>query len=289
MKPPREVIRLIGESNITTGPEVDGRILQDARKEMAKRRQNRSSLRDTVFWRTLMKKKTISFAAVTLIIIVILIGFQLIENPMGSNLTFAQVIEPFLNADTVAYDAIIGDRDAVGPVIHIVARCSRVRRTLDEEKIISIWDLDENRILNLYEEKMEAQYLNVQRYPKELGNPVESLKSMLSYIKSIPNIAIEELELSRIDGHDAIGFFTYYPKGDFTIWADVDTKQPVRIEAHQGELQIIIWNYKFDIQMEEELLSMEVPAGYKLIQKELTVDFRKMTEEEFIESNRYRR
>ena len=54
-----------------------------------------------------MKTKKTTFATASIIVIVALILIQFVGNPVGPNLTFAQVIEPILKAQTAAYDIVI--------------------------------------------------------------------------------------------------------------------------------------------------------------------------------------
>lgn len=63
--------------------------------------------------------------------------------------------------------------------------------------------------------------------------------------------------------------------------ADINSELPIRIEMSAGELLQVIWNINFDIQMEEGLFSMEVPAGYTLT-GEFTTEVLGGTEKKFI-------
>jgi hypothetical protein len=80
------------------------------------------------------------------------------------------------------------------------------------------------------------------------------------------------------------GFFASHPKLDITFWADVDTGLPVRIEHNVGTMHVTYKNMKFDLPMEEEMFSMEVPAGYT-VQEPWIVDLQ-VTEDNFIEGLR---
>ncbi len=61
--------------------------------------------------RTIMKSRIAKIAAAAVIIIAVMIGL----NPFGNNVTFADVVEPILNAKTVILDFIIGS-DESGPI-----------------------------------------------------------------------------------------------------------------------------------------------------------------------------
>ena len=75
--------------------------------------------------RIIMKSPLIKMAAAAVIIIAVLIGI----NPFGGTVTFADVIEPILNARTVIFDFLIGEEES-GPVMHEIVVGPRIKRTI---------------------------------------------------------------------------------------------------------------------------------------------------------------
>ncbi|MBN1905929.1 MAG: hypothetical protein JW927_12610 [Deltaproteobacteria bacterium] len=295
MKTPKEFVRLIRESEIITNPGVDDRILQDARNELAKRQQDRIAPIG-VLWRTLMKTKKTAFITASMIVIVALIVFQFVGNPVGPGLTFAQVIEPILKSDIYSFDLISGSKDGGEPLIlHCLSKGLRFRLEGNfsaklhnfSTKMICIYDLQNERILTLVENGMQAQYIGYKGFvnpqDKNLQNPMKSLKDQITFLKNDPDVTVKELGLRKMDGHDSIGFYAYSSNSDTTIWSDVKTELPVQIEINRGQVHLIFRNWKFDIPEADDLLSMEVPAGYTVIGEALKWDREEMTEEKFIE------
>jgi hypothetical protein len=210
-------------------------------------------------------------------------------------LTFASVIEPILNAKTAAYDIVIGPDDGTKPVIHDLVMGSRIRRRVAGSRAVTIIDLENRRVLFLNEADMEARYGDIdlkgapssQNYLKGIAfgrNYLEELKNTILRLKDMPDFTVEELGRKQLDGREVVGFFASHPKLDMTIWADVDTGLPLRIEYNLGTMQATSKNMKFDLPMEEEMFSMEIPAGYK-VQEPLTMDIQ-ATEDNFIEGLR---
>jgi hypothetical protein len=70
------------------------------------------------------------------------------------------------------------------------------------------------------------------------------------------------------------------PKIKRTIWADAETAEPIRIEMLTGPSQTIIKNIKFDVPVDESLVSMDIPDGYTLYEGEL--DYTDFDEQDFI-------
>lgn len=293
MKPPKELIRLIQQSQITTGPEADERILQDARNELAKRQQGRTEPIG-VLWRILMKNKKTTFVTASMIVIAALVVFQFVGNPVGPGLTFAQAIEPILKSNITSFDLIYGSKDGGELVTHCLSKGSRFRVEYKfssklynfSTQIVLIVDMQNERILSLSEKDMQAQYIRAKGFYnpqyKSLQNPMKSLKDQLTFLKNDPDVTVKELGFRKIDGHDAVGHYAYSSNSDATIWSDLETELPVWIEVNEGQVHTSFRNWEFDIPEAEDLLSMEVPAGYTVIE-DLKWDKEEMTEENFIE------
>ncbi len=285
MKPADQIRRLIHESQITASPGADERILHDALNELATRRQGGTTHPEPVIWRMIMTSKTTKLAAAAVILTAALIAFHFVGNPVGSTLTFAQAIQPILDASTAEFDIIIGSEDSNTPVIHDMVMGSRIRRTVpgigDEVAII---DLETSRILALSEEKKEAQYTSLEGLPS-IPNYMDRLKNVLRMLDESPHFTVEDLGLQQIDGREVVGFFAKHPRAEVTLWADAETGLPVRIEQNEGQMRTICKNMEFDVPMGEALFSMEVPEGFTL-KEETTLDLSAGTEEAFIEGLR---
>ena len=84
--------------------------------------------------------------------------------------------------------------------------------------------------------------------------------------------------------HAAIGFRAKHPKVELTIWADVETRLPMRIEQRDSQLFIACTEFQFDAPMDESLFSMDIPDGYG--EQETELDLLGSTEDDFIEGLR---
>ncbi len=278
MKPAEEIKRLIHESKITTGPEADERILHDALNELEKRRRDKRAPLDAVLWRALMKNKMIRYGTAFVVIIAAVAAFKFIGNPFGTKVTFASVVEPILNANTATYD-IVSSLDAFGPydasasVTHYAVMGSRHRKTTDGG-VTAIMDLENGRVrmLTLYNKVAEYTYDENKdgQASSFFQNFLDDLKNRILILKGDPNFTVKELGRKQLEGKEVVGFFASGHEVDITIWADVNTGLPVQIETnteidswmYKGQVHEIQKNMKFDIPLEEDLFSMEAPAGY---------------------------
>lgn len=287
MKPADEIRRLIHESQIATGPGADERMLRGALDELEERRRRATTHPEPALWRIIMTSRTTKIAAAAGIMIAALIAFHFLGNPVGSTLTFAQVIQPILRAGTAEFDIIIGPEDDNAPVIHDMVMGSRIRRTVaGMGNTVAIIDLESSRILTLSEEKKEAQYLSLEGLPS-IPNYMDHLKNVLLMLDKSPDFFVEDLGVQEIDGREVVGFFAKHPRTEITLWADAETGLPVRIEQNEGQMRTVCKNMQFDVPFDESLFSMDVPEGY-VSAGETTLDLLGATEEDFIEGLRIR-
>jgi len=226
--------------------------------------------------RIIMKSPITKMAAAAVIIIAVLIGI----NPFKSTVTFAQVIEPILNARTVIFDFIIGEEKS-SPVMHEIVVGTRIRRTISNIKgMTQIIDLESGKILVLNDGAKTATYIDIKGPLQERTRGyIEFVRKVLMELNDSQNV--EKLGEQEIDGQKAIGFAG--PNEEVKIWADPKTAVPIRVELRLGQLFVIFKNFKFDEPIDDSLVSMNVPPGYT---EETEVDFTGATEQDFIESLR---
>jgi len=245
----------------------------------AKRRHDASE-RPSSVWRTIMKSPLTKLAAAAVLVIAAIAG---VGSFLGGTVTFAEVVEPILNARTVILDLVIG-RDETGPVMHEIVVGSRIRRTISNlPNITQILDLDGAKMLALDTEAKTASYVDIQGpLQRRTKNYVEFLRQVIIGLQKDPHI--EELGERLIDGHKAIGFCAKGENEEVTIWADPKTARPIRVELQVGQMFVILKNFKLNAPVEDSLVSMDVPPGYTL--QDTKLDLSGATEQDFVESLR---
>ncbi len=94
---------------------------------------------------------------------------------------------------------------------------------------------------------------------------------------------VERLGKKEIDGHAAIGFRTHSSTiqgtmvgmmGDMTLWADPETARPIRIEfadQRSGDVRLVMNNYRYDVDLDRSLFSLEPPEGYSTVAMNVTL------------------
>lgn len=242
--------------------------------------------RQSIFREYIMNSKITKLAAAAAIIIAALAGLHFVGNPFGATVTFAEVIKPILNARTVVFDLIVGT-DETGPLMHDIVVGPKIKRTFSNMDTILIIDLDNAKMLTLDPPSKSAVYGDIQGPLREgTRNFVEFVRNIVTKVKDHPDdMPVQELGQRDIDGQKAVGFFVRGHNEEITIWANLKTATPIRIEMLVGQTSYILKNIKFDVPVDESLVRMDVPPGYTLGPKEF--DMRQFTEQDFIQMLRF--
>jgi hypothetical protein len=235
--------------------------------------------------RIIMKSPITKLAAAAVIIIAAVFG---VSQFFGGTVTFAEVIQPILNARTVVLDLMMGGEDA--PVVHDIVVGTRIRRTFSNMDTILILDLDNSKMLSLDPKSKGAMYIDIEgRIQEGTRSYIGLVRNIVEDIKEHPDWPVQELGQQEIDGRRAVGFLVRGENEEITIWADAKTALPIRIEMLLGQslskqTHYILKNIEFNVPVDESLVSMEPPADYKLASMEYSMN--RFTEQDFVESLR---
>jgi hypothetical protein len=278
MRPAERIEKSVKKLRYKPSTEVHNRVLTNVMQALEKREKHKSAEVQPSIWRIIMKSPFVKLAAAAVIIIAVLIGL----NPFRPSITFAEVVEPILNAKTVILDLIIGG-DESGPVVHDIVTGSRIRRTLSNmPNIVQVIDPDSGQMLTLDTESKTASYINIEGQLQDVTQ--NYVKSLRQVIRQVKDGQVEKIGEQVIDGQKAVAFVGRGPNEEVTIWADPETGHPLRIEVRVGQMYTIMKNFEFDAHVEDVLVSMDVPDGYTL--QKTNIDLGDATEQDFIESLR---
>jgi len=265
--------------NFTASAKMRDRILDDVLKAQKNSKKTKTALVLPNIRRIIMKSSITKFAAAAAIIMAVLITFYFVGNPLGATVTFADVIEPILNARTVVLDLVVGSEET-GLVVHDIVVGSKIRRTLPNMGP-AIIDLDSARMLRLDPLDKSAVYIDIQGpFQRWTRSYLGLVRDIVDDMENHPEWPVQELGQRWIDGQRVVGFLLSVPNIKLTIWADAETAAPIRIEMLMGQSQTIIKNIEFDVPVDESLVSMDIPDGYTLHEKEL--DYTDFDEQDFI-------
>jgi outer membrane lipoprotein-sorting protein len=282
MRPTEEIEKLVENVKIETNPQVNKAVFAELCDELDKIEKEGPASDQPGVWRIIMNSKMTKLAAAAVIIIAVLVGLT-ITGP--NNIAWADVVEPILNAKTLIVDIVVGDEES-SPVMHDIVVDSRIRRTISNiPGTVMVIDTEGGKILALDENGKSAMYIDIEG-PLAQGTEhfVRFLREVITKVQNTPDFEVEQLEQREIDGRKVVGLSAGGPQENITIWADVETKVPVKVELRAGNTPFVLKNFEFDVDVDESLVSMEIPAGYAAQQAQ--PDFSDATEEDFVQSLR---
>lgn len=274
MRPTEKIEKFLIKNSISSNPKVNKAVLNELIEEMEKTQQAPESLN---IGRIIMRSKISQLAAAAVIIIAAVIGTSYFLRT-SNGIAWADVIKPIFTAETVKYDMIIG-QEGSGAAITDMVKGSKIRRNVEGTNQASIIDLESSKVMVLDEGTKTVFYIDLKNLPS-IPNYTEHLKNLITKLENSPEFEVKKLGEQIIDGKKAVGFVATCEGIEVTIWADVKTAIPIRIEQKEPNLNVICKNYQFDIEMDDSLFSMEIPQGYK--EQTVSLDLTGSTEEDFI-------
>ncbi len=272
--------RLLSNGRVVAQRDLENEVMnQIVREQNVRLKAAQKATAGLKLRRIIMKSPATRAVAAAAVLVAAVLGVNYIMTP---SVTFADVIEPIINAKTVILDMLVGD-EATSPLMHDIVVGSRIRRALSNmEHVTQIVDLKSSKMLALDDKDKTAVLVDITG-PIGEGTRiyVEFLQKELVKLKD----NYEELGEQEIDGQKAIGFAaTGRNNEQVKVWADPKTALPIRVELRVGQFFAIMKNFQFNVPIDDSLVSMEVPPGYALHQT--TLDLTKATEEDFIDGLR---
>jgi len=276
MRPAEDMDKLIKKLRYKASAETHDRVFGNVMRALDESEKQKTCADAPDIWRLIMKSSITKVAVAAAVIVVAAIGFFYIGGP---SITFADVIEPILNARILIFDVIIGDEET-GTSMHEIIVGQKMRRTISNVPgITMILDPESSKMLVLTDQNKSAAYVDISG---EVGNRHQNYAEAMRMIVTNLKDNCENLGEQEIDGRKAIVF---EGKGggneQIKIWADPETALPIRVElTFLGQMSMIMKNFQINPQIDESLVSMDVPAGYTSAEADL--DMTDVTEESFI-------
>lgn len=251
--------------------------------------EDQSTAETTSIWRVIMNSGISKIAVAAVLIIAVLIGINQFGGSVNiSSVAFGQVLEYFQGTSysfDLTFETVIEEQDSQAYTSRaMVWEMGKMRFDLLGNGIVgsvsSITDFNTRRSLLLFHQNKTA----VTRKESVLFDA--GVKGIFSFCsKPVENLwnlrdgTEEQLGEKEIDGQRVTGFRVFqkdqYFEYDITIWADFESGAPALVEITAKPLEdsypSIKWTMeKFDLDVEpdEELFSLDVPAGYTLAYQE---------------------
>jgi outer membrane lipoprotein-sorting protein len=221
----------------------------------------------------------IAVAATILVALGLSISWMTIGGGSAS-IAFAEVAKALDNLRTATYDCTMEMKDPMdGKTTTITMKCfflgpSRERNEAStstgpsKDKASSVMILDHQAMkgLTLAPEQKLATTIDLSKIKKPAGpsNPFEMVRRLIQEGSSSPGEKVESLGKKEIDGRTAVGFRTHSNMADQTFWADPQTARLVRVDIDfpGSSGHGVMSNFRYDVELDASLFSLEPPAGY---------------------------
>lgn len=239
-------------------------------------------------WRMIMKSRITKLAA-AVIIIAVMIGINYFGGSIDvSSIAWGDVVKhirtfrPYKYMMATEYD----DGRSAGSQ-EVMYLSPTQRRQIHSDGTIHVVDLAQPKVLTLVPKRKYA-------LERTLDAPPTHDFNLMRLVSTLVKEDVGEIGTQEIDGHIAKGFHFSNKYNDVTIWADVETKLPVRVEfIHVGKgKKIILTNFEFKVNFDASLFSTTAPKGYTVekVGKDEITELEKFmlttTEEDLVEGLR---
>lgn len=275
MRPTEKIEKFLRKNLISSNPEVNKAVLNELIDEMEKTQQAQQSLN---IGRIIMKSKISQLAAAAVIIIAAVIGTSYFLRT-SDGIAWADVIKPIFTARTARLDTVIGNEEGDPMVITDMVKGSRINRQVhgvEHGKIVI--DLETSQVITFEDNSKAVIYIELENLPS-IPDYLGRLRNLITKLEESPHFEVQKLGKKVIDGKEVIGFLATYEETELTIWADPETATPYRIEHKEHNLDYVCKNFEFDLELDDELFSTDVPEGYTIHRSQINVQG---TEEDFI-------
>ncbi len=236
-------------------------------------------------WRIIMKSRITKIAAAAVIIIAVLIGINQFGGPVGGgSVAFGKVLEYF-QTFSYTFDLTLTEQQPVEDftmqaMVWELGRM-RVDCTAPVGKISSITDFNTGRTLLLFHQNKAGviKKESVLNRNTGAGGIVSFCTKPIENLWNVRDGTEEQLGEKEINGQKVTGFKVFqedqYFEYDIIIWADSESGFPSMVEAiakpFDESYPSIKWtmeNFNLDVEMDEELFSLDLPEGYTLAYQE---------------------
>ena len=249
-------------------------------REMLTQPSIRSSARSASLWRTIMKSPLTKLATAAVIAVVAIIGITQI----GSTPAFADVVQSLLSVKTASFKMAMSV-EGVPPQKFdcLYSEPIRMRQTTEDGSAVVISDLQKGRIVTLILAQKQAVVVEMENMPEgdqSQYNMFREIQKRLQEAQGTADESVEYLGEKQIDGIKTVGYHVQKPGFDMTLWADPRTNLPVEMEYTAGPTTYTMTDIIFNVQIDESLLSQEIPANYTV--RTMQVDASERTENDLV-------
>ncbi len=231
--------------------------------------------------RTRQMKRIAKLAvAATILVALGILVFWMTIGGGSTNIAFAQVAAALDSLRSATFDVTMEMKNPMNEKenqhitmkgLFLAPSRERIEMTMGSGKAqgssIMIMDAQAGKGIVLSPEMKMAVVMDTSKIKKPAGAPTD----MFAFVRRVVREGssgggekAESLGKKEIDGRVAVGFRVHNNMADMTLWADPQTAQPVRIDVEMPSSSGhgVMSNFRYDMELDPSLFSLEPPAGY---------------------------
>lgn len=204
-----------------------------------------------------------------------------------SNLAFADVMERIRSVKTLTFTSTAHVPNNPPEMQTMTYKIEYMepgkQRQIEANGNIIITDTVAMKSMSLIPSQKKGAIIDFSKMPQK--NQQMNFVGMLQQLQDHADMVLGQKE---IDGKIAILFVVKQEGLEHTIWADLKTGLPVRVEVKMamfGDMQIAMTDFVFNPDLDESLFKIELPPGYEEI-KMPEMDASQPTEKDLIDALR---
>jgi outer membrane lipoprotein-sorting protein len=285
MKPVEKIERLIKKGRYKATPEAYDRILDSFLQAVDSYEKQKSALTEPNIWRIIMKNPVTKLAVAAVIVVAVLAGvFQFGNRINMESVAFADVFRPLLTAETGTFNMTIDVVSAGLDWIDCKGEPVQTIEVMFAGPSLTRWDvptgevlvanMQAGKVMILLPAKKEAVFMQVGQpgvTPKNNRfNKLLALRPLIRYALEKNPDSVQFLGERQIEGVTVIGYHLAGPDhhGEITVWADPETRLPIRIEQsmyiENRKETAVITGIEYNVELDESLISVGLPEGYSV-------------------------
>ncbi|UCE49499.1 MAG: hypothetical protein JSW47_05020 [Phycisphaerales bacterium] len=257
----------IGSIEFDDGPQSGhrDRLEQDLRAALAGRPQQQST---TMILGMMVQNKRVRFAAAIVLIAVALTVHYLGGSPDATSITFAQVMDQIREIRPYAYTQTIRYHHTDKTVVRKFMILNRHQRREEfPDGTVRIFDYSREPVgmLQLNPDTKRALW---NTYPDKQAMPINTdTLEILRRFEARPDVhRVEDRGVQEMGGRTTKCFQVPGENNVYTVWADIETKLPIRIELEHPKVgqTLIMTEFDFSPDFDQTQFDRIPPKGYTL-------------------------
>ena len=286
MRPAENIKKSIKKLRFNTSAQGHQRLLGNILEALDRIEAQKSGAAAPEKRRIIMKTLFVKLTAAAAVVAVATLIVTRLSPVAGPSTAIAGIVEPFLTAHTATYKVTMtGTSVPKQEFDGMFMEPWRMRYTQPGGGTVIV-DLEKGRMVTLLHQLKQAIVIEMTNVPEQPGslNFFQEIRMRILKAKPFDDESVTYLGEEQIEGHTAIGYHVRKADLNATVWADRDTKMPLRMEVLDEPLNITMSNIKFNVPLDEKLFDTETPEGYSV--KTIRRDMSEPDEQDLIESFR---